>query len=149
MDAQPSHTDTAAYVIGALDPPDAEAFEWHLRDCRRCQFELTEFGAVPDLVDEAIACGLVASASAAMPLIAPDPEPAESDLRELLSIVDARRRNQALLYLFGATAAAIVVIVAALLTIGAALHTNRSAPDTGVTTISGTFLSRDEGGSTA
>ena len=44
--------DTAAYVLGALEPAELEAFRRHLADCASCQKEVAEFerltGALPD-----------------------------------------------------------------------------------------------------
>ncbi len=44
-DANPElgHPDAAGWALGALDPPDAEAFEVHLRDCADCQTVVAEF----------------------------------------------------------------------------------------------------------
>lgn len=35
--------DTAAYVLGALEPPEAEAFRNHLRECMVCRDEVAAF----------------------------------------------------------------------------------------------------------
>jgi anti-sigma-K factor RskA len=44
--------DAAAYVLGALEPAELEAFRRHLADCATCQTEVAEFeqitGALPD-----------------------------------------------------------------------------------------------------
>ena len=44
--------DAAAYVLGALEPAELEAFRRHLADCAPCQNEVAEFeritGALPD-----------------------------------------------------------------------------------------------------
>ncbi len=44
--------DTAAYVLGALEPDERETFRRHLADCAACQKEVAEFeritGALPD-----------------------------------------------------------------------------------------------------
>ena len=44
--------DAAAYVLGALEPDEAQAFRAHLADCAACQKEVAEFeqiaGALPE-----------------------------------------------------------------------------------------------------
>jgi hypothetical protein len=40
----------AAYVLGALDPPDRDAFETHLRDCERCARAVRELSTLPGLL---------------------------------------------------------------------------------------------------
>jgi anti-sigma-K factor RskA len=44
--------DTAAYVLGALEPSEVESFRRHLADCAACQKEVAEFeqitGSLPD-----------------------------------------------------------------------------------------------------
>jgi anti-sigma factor RsiW len=39
------HHDAAGWVLGALDPGDAAAFEAHLQDCSECQVSVAEFEA--------------------------------------------------------------------------------------------------------
>ena len=40
------HPEVAGWVLGALDPPDAEAFGEHLASCSQCQGAVAEFEAV-------------------------------------------------------------------------------------------------------
>jgi anti-sigma factor RsiW len=42
--------DSAVYVLGALSPPECEAYERHLADCEECRAEVAEFGELPDLL---------------------------------------------------------------------------------------------------
>ena len=46
----------AAYVLGALEPAEAEAFRRHAADCAACQREVAEFeqiaGALPDATEQ-------------------------------------------------------------------------------------------------
>ena len=44
------HRDAAAYLMGALDASDREAFETHLGSCDRCKTELIELAPVPGLL---------------------------------------------------------------------------------------------------
>lgn len=43
-EAQPPHVDAAGWVLGALDPADAAAFEAHLKNCQQCQDEVAALG---------------------------------------------------------------------------------------------------------
>jgi anti-sigma-K factor RskA len=47
------HPDLAGYVLGALDPEEAEAFERHLADCDACRAEVAELRGLPGLLDQA------------------------------------------------------------------------------------------------
>lgn len=42
--------DSAVYVLGALSPPEREAYERHLADCEQCRAEVAEFGELPTLL---------------------------------------------------------------------------------------------------
>lgn len=46
------HTQLGAYVLGALDPAEAVEFERHLATCAQCRFELKDFGALREALDE-------------------------------------------------------------------------------------------------
>jgi anti-sigma-K factor RskA len=71
--------DAAAYVLGALEPGEAEAFRRHLATCVVCRDEVNEFRAVVN----------------ALPLAAP-PHPAPRSLkRNLMAGVRAAQRSQA------------------------------------------------------
>jgi hypothetical protein len=47
------HPDLAAWVLGACEPEEAEAFEAHLAECADCQAELRELEGLPDRLSEA------------------------------------------------------------------------------------------------
>jgi anti-sigma-K factor RskA len=47
--------DAAAYVLGALEPAETEAFRRHLADCATCQQEVTEFEQITGALPEASA----------------------------------------------------------------------------------------------
>jgi hypothetical protein len=42
--------DSAVYVLGALSPPEREAYERHLADCAECRAEVAEFSDLPGLL---------------------------------------------------------------------------------------------------
>ncbi|WP_326836748.1 zf-HC2 domain-containing protein [Amycolatopsis rhabdoformis] len=46
------HAQLGAYVLGALDPGEAVEFERHLATCAQCRFELKDFGALREALDE-------------------------------------------------------------------------------------------------
>lgn len=46
--------DAAAYVLGALDPQESQAFLTHLEQCTICRDELTEFGVVMEALPTAV-----------------------------------------------------------------------------------------------
>ncbi len=48
-----AHPDVAGWVLGALDPQDAEEFAVHLRSCTACQQAEQELRDVPRLLDAA------------------------------------------------------------------------------------------------
>ncbi|RCG23980.1 zf-HC2 domain-containing protein [Sphaerisporangium album] len=50
MDSPP-HVEVAAYILGALNKEDSEAFDRHLLDCVSCQNELREMYELPDALD--------------------------------------------------------------------------------------------------
>jgi hypothetical protein len=87
----PHRFDVGVYVLGALDPPEREAFEAHLDGCASCRAELTAVAGLPGLLSRAAA-----------PVV--DPEPPVEILAGTLRRV-RRRRRVALL----AAAAAVVV----------------------------------------
>lgn len=47
------HGDGAAYVLGALDPSEVEAFRRHLTDCAACREEIAAFEQVVDVLPAA------------------------------------------------------------------------------------------------
>jgi len=100
-----AHPDLAGYLLGALTPAEAEAFEAHLSDCEACGRESGALGALPELL-----------ASAAPPFDVP---PGLAD-RVLATIAPpplrAPRRSRWRLFvpLATATATAVAVLVVAL-----------------------------------
>ncbi|GGM39010.1 anti-sigma factor family protein [Dactylosporangium sucinum] len=42
--------DSGVYVLGALSPPEREAYERHLADCAECRAEVAEFADLPALL---------------------------------------------------------------------------------------------------
>jgi len=58
--------DSAVYVLGALSPPEREAYERHLADCAECRAEVAEFSDLPGLLgrlDPDIAAQIALSSS--------------------------------------------------------------------------------------
>jgi anti-sigma-K factor RskA len=51
--AQHPHPDLAGYVLGALDPGEAAAFEQHLAGCDICRAEVDELRGLPELMQRA------------------------------------------------------------------------------------------------
>jgi anti-sigma-K factor RskA len=47
------HPDLAGYVMGSLEPEEAEAFEEHLASCSSCLDEVGELSALPALLERA------------------------------------------------------------------------------------------------
>ncbi|QRP48934.1 zf-HC2 domain-containing protein [Amycolatopsis sp. FDAARGOS 1241] len=46
------HAQLGAYVLGALEPAEAAEFERHLVTCAQCRFELKDFSALREALDE-------------------------------------------------------------------------------------------------
>ncbi|WP_158890704.1 zf-HC2 domain-containing protein [Amycolatopsis anabasis] len=99
--AQVSHTDVAAYVLGALDEPENAAFEAHLLDCAHCQLELLELHELPELLDE------VRRTWPAAPAPPPGPRVLDGLLAEAAAVARKRRRVSR-----WAAAAAVLVFLA-------------------------------------
>jgi len=101
---EPEHTDIGAYVLGLLEPDEAERFEEHLFGCDRCSAELEEFSDLPALLQP-----LVAEDDDAEPLAVaqPSPELLPKVLDEVSGARTRRRRRNLL-----ALAAAVALIVA-------------------------------------
>lgn len=101
---EPEHTDIGAYVLGLLEPDEAERFEEHLFGCDQCSAELEEFSDLPALLQP-----LVAEDDDAEPLAVA--QPSAELLPKVLDEVSGartRRRRRNLL----ALAAAVALIVA-------------------------------------
>ncbi|WP_238016328.1 zf-HC2 domain-containing protein [Dactylosporangium sp. AC04546] len=62
--------DSGVYVLGALSPPEREAYERHLADCAECRAEVAEFADLPGLLgrlDRTTATGALDGAEPAPP----------------------------------------------------------------------------------
>ena len=104
----PHRLDVGVYVLGALDPPERDAFEAHLDGCPTCRAELTAVAGLPGLLSRAAA-----------PVV--DPEPPVEILAGTLRRVRRRRRVTLL-------AAAAAVVVALGIGAGVAAWTAGPAP---------------------
>jgi len=49
----PHHPDLAGYLLGALEPGEAAAFEEHLAGCDLCRAEVAELEGLPELLERA------------------------------------------------------------------------------------------------
>ena len=93
----------AAYVMGALDPPDRRAFEAHLTTCHRCTTAVSELAGMPGLLAQ------LDTAQVLAPRATPEPPPDTLLPRMALALKRERRRRRALTGLVGAAAAACLV----------------------------------------
>lgn len=117
-DDRPCTTDAGPYVLGALAPAQARAFQAHLADCAACRRAVDELGVLPALLDR-VPPEIVASLARE---VAPDggvradPEPPPLLLPQLLLAVRrderARRRRRMVV---GSLAAAAVLLLGVLL----------------------------------
>jgi len=101
----------AAYVIGALDPPDRRAFEKHLVGCARCSAAVSELAGMPGLLAQ------VPTEQMLAPRPVPESPPDTLLPRLAAAIKRQRRRRQVLGGLVG-IAAATVLATGAVLTAG-------------------------------
>jgi hypothetical protein len=94
--------DDAAYLLGALDAAEAEAFERHLRGCPICHDRIAEFGQLPELLHRA-------------DVSAWDPEPPPDTLlpRLLREVADSRRHRTRQARLLGVAAACLLALLTA------------------------------------
>lgn len=100
---EPEHTDLGAYVLGLLEPDEAESFEEHLLGCDRCTAELDEFSDLPGLLQPLVAEDDAEPVAAA--------QPSADLLPKVLDEVSADRARRRRRNLF-ALAAAVVLLVA-------------------------------------
>jgi hypothetical protein len=107
----------AAYVIGALDPPDRRAYEKHLIGCARCTTAVSELAGMPGLLAQ------VPTEQMLAPRPVPEAPPDTLLPRLAAAIRRQRRRRQVLGGLVGVAAAA-VLATGAVLTAG-----SLSSPD--------------------
>jgi hypothetical protein len=134
-----AHDDVAGYVLGTLDPVDADAFARHLAQCPACRAELADLEWLADLpvhpvVDEPLPAGLEARTFAAIDRSAhlfTEPKPEPDPKHEHEPARPARRRRSALRRWPVITAAAAVVaaaILTATLTLGSTSPSPGSRP---------------------
>lgn len=95
--------DDAAYVLGALDEVDREAFERHLEGCPLCQAQVTELRGMPALLDAADLTGWDST---------PVPETLLPAL--LWQVAVQRRHRRRLISTVAAVAACLITLVAVL-----------------------------------
>lgn len=100
---EPEHTDLGAYVLGLLEPDEAESFEEHLLGCDRCTAELDEFSVLPTLLDP-----LVTEDDADPVAVA---QPSAELLPKVLDEVSTERSRRRRRTMF-ALAAAVVLLIA-------------------------------------
>ncbi|WP_194921277.1 anti-sigma factor family protein [Catenulispora rubra] len=62
---EPEHTDIGAYVLGLMEPDEAERFEEHLFGCDRCTAELDDLADLPALLRPLVRTGDEADAAGA------------------------------------------------------------------------------------
>ena len=115
---RPCTADAGPYVLGALAPEQARAFQTHLADCPACRKAVDELGVLPALLDR-VPPELVASLAREVPPdvgVRADPEPPPLLLSQLLMAVRrderARRRRRMVV---GSLAAAAVLLLGVLL----------------------------------
>jgi len=94
--------DDAAYLLGALETEEREAFEQHLRGCPVCQDRIADFGDVPDLL-----------ARADVSAWEPEPPPDTLLPRLLRQVAASRRRRAQRLGALAAAAACLLALLAA------------------------------------
>ena len=95
------HPDVAGWVLGALDPDDAERFAEHLLSCEECQAAVTELEPVAKLLKNPIAEVDTAAppvesrlAATVLPLAADGlPFPLHAESNEAPPAAAAKRRN--------------------------------------------------------
>ncbi|GAB7189641.1 zf-HC2 domain-containing protein [Kineococcus sp. NUM-3379] len=114
MSEDPFATSAGPYVLGALDPPERQAFERHLTGCARCRGAVDALAGLPGLLARVPAGSLPpaeppgappAAAPGAPPAAAPGAPPAAGP-RELLPVLLARvRRRRRARRVLGALAA--------------------------------------------
>jgi hypothetical protein len=107
----------AAYVMGALDPPDRRAYEAHLATCPRCSAAVSELAGMPGLLAQ------LDTAQVLAPREIPDPVPDTLLPRMALTVKRERRRRRAWTGLVG-TAAAACLITGIVLATGAVHDSN-------------------------
>ena len=100
---EPEHTDLGAYVLGLLEPDEAESFEEHLLGCDRCTAELDEFSDLPALLDPLVAEDDTDPVAAA--------QPSTELLPKVLDEISTERSQRRRRTMF-ALAAAVVLLIA-------------------------------------
>ena len=113
MNATDPHQLLGAYLLGGLEPGEADLFEQHLGRCPDCRRELDELASIPALLDalpvpDAVALGTAAGREPATSVPAPAAAP-----RRLLDELATRRRKARLRW-----SAALAAAAAACLALG-------------------------------
>jgi predicted anti-sigma-YlaC factor YlaD len=93
--------DDAAYLLGALEAEQRQAFEQHLQDCPICQDRIAEFGDVPEVL-----------ARADVSAWEPEPPPDTLLPRLLRQVAASRRRRARRLGVLAAAAACLLALLA-------------------------------------
>jgi hypothetical protein len=127
----------AAYVMGALDPPDRRAFEAHLVTCHRCTAAVSELAGMPGLLAQ------LDTAQVLAPRAAPEPPPDTLLPRMALALKRERRRRRAWTGLVGTAAAACLItgIVLAAGTVNDAVGRNPGATNSAASASQGSTSS--------
>jgi hypothetical protein len=112
----------AAYVMGALDPPDRRAFEAHLTTCHRCTVAVSELAGMPGLLAQ------LDTAQVLAPRAIPEPPPDTLLPRMALVVRRERRRRRAWTGLVGAAAAA--CLITGIVLAAGTVHSDDKAPVT-------------------
>jgi anti-sigma-K factor RskA len=110
-----SHDLTAAYALDALDPDEAEAYEWHLSQCEECREQLAELNET--------AAALAFGATAPAPPAQLRSSILEAAAEERTNVVPLLRRRWVARGLAVAAAAAACIVVGLAVSLSQSSHT--------------------------